>query len=201
MSKTFLQKMVMSVVSGFFCMTAFGMQKEVILDVCVRVDTSTVFRRNDLPIKHIEKHSRFTTEEPLPFVRYFNVTSAIYTDRFNNSDYIEVEKNLLRQIPSVIRTVSLSKEEQKKLHFPQYVSQVFIDRVKNKELGLVTIGCNRENNVMLKLRYTIEEEQKKEQVIPAPLDQNVQNMMSSSSSLLDYLHLFTEALVALSVMR
>lgn len=192
---------MMSVMSGIFCVTVFGMQQEVILDVCVRVDTSTVFRRNALPFKHIEKHSRFTTQEPLPFARYFNVESAMYIDRFNNSDYVEVEKNLLKQIPSVIHTVSFSKEEQRKLQFPRYVSQAFIDRVKSKKLGLVTIGCNRENNVMLKLRYIIEEEQKKGQdIIPALLDQNVQNM-PSSSSLLDYLYIFTEALSALAVMR
>lgn len=61
---------------------------------------------------------------------------------------------------------------------------------------------DRENNKKLMLRYSIEQEQKKEQVIPAPLYHNVQSLsFYSSSSLFDYLYLFTEALGALAVMK
>jgi hypothetical protein len=193
--------MLMSIISGMFFITVFGMQKEVVLDVCVRVDKSTVLRRNDLPVQHLENYAQFTTKKPQPFEQYFRVKSAVYKDQFNNSGYVEVEKDLIKiQVPSAVCTVSLTNEEQKKLQFPLYVSRRFIEQVNKKELGLVTIGYNHENNVMLKLRYTIKEEQKKEPVTPALVTQSVQTM-ASTSSLLDYFHLITEALAALAVMR
>jgi hypothetical protein len=168
MEKRLLGKVVLSSIGAFFVFSTYASET---LEVCIKIDKNKIVRKTDITNDDLLRFGRFGIDAP-HFDAYYRVISAQYIDRFGK-DYVELEKDLTENVPSMTCSTSLSHSERDKFRFPKFVSASFINSVEeseaNKKPFFKNIYKERNSRTELSLQYRIEyvDKSHKKVVIPS----------------------------------
>lgn len=134
-----------------------------VLDVCIQVAVDQSFRKGTIPADELDKYGRFGIVESPPFDKYFRVSSALYDDYLDIHQCVELKKNLLTNIPTMIKDDLVESALFKQYRFPKFLPKTCIEKIENSQKEgrpfqhVIYKNKSNGNTKTLALRYWIGE--------------------------------------------